>query len=208
MPSPPFLVPDVKNLTVDEMNEMVASINRALTDLYRGTIYASRGSPTIQKEQLAPDVITVINTATSTVVTDAANAAAISGVVASGIAAISGVVLSSILGLSGLVTLKMGNPIAGSGRRMDAGEVSFSGWVREAVSTALSSIRHMTIAPVRYSGFVNTDYSGVLAEFLSYSSSGHCFDLYRHCVVSGGTATGIVTSGGISGIVSWIAVGY
>ena len=126
--------------------------------------------------------------------------------------AISGIVLSNSVAnrtaISGLHSAKIGNAgVTGSGWRMDAGNTAWSGWRKTAVSTALSSINSMVVSPVRSSGWVNADYSGVLAEHISYSKSGHAFDLYRHCIVSGGAVGGIVTSGGISGIVSWMAMG-
>jgi hypothetical protein len=132
-----------------------------------------------------------------------------SGAVCSGLAGISGATLSSVLNVSTVAAKAILNPgVTGSGWRMDVGTVAFSGWRQLAVSTALSSILHMTATPVRVSGWFNTNASGVLIEHVSLGFSGHVFDVYRHMSVSGtGGGMPAFTSGGISGRISWFALG-
>ena len=150
----------------------------------------------------------------------ATNRTAISGIVLSNYAAtqqaISGIALSNFASvqqaISGIVAcnlaearaLQVGTAgVTGSGWRMDAGNTGWSGWRMPGVSTALSSIKTIVFTPLRNFSWANNDYSGVLAEHISCVKSGHAFSVYRHVTVSGG----IVTSGGISGVVSWIAMG-
>lgn len=139
----------------------------------------------------------------------AQNQQAISGIVLSNysnsIATISGVVLSNYISNR---DSKLGNAgVTGSGWRVDAGRTGWSGWRRLSISTAVSSILQVVVTPVTsyLSGvlYAPTLTSGMGSEFLTYSHSGHAFDLYRHFAVSGGP----VTSGGISGCVSWMALG-
>jgi len=113
--------------------------------------------------------------------------------------AISGIVASNLAEARALQVGTAG--VTGSGWRIDAGNTGFSGWQNLSVSTAVSSIVMVVVTPA--GGATPSLTSGIGSEFITFGYSGHAFDLYRHFSRSGGH----VTSGGVSGIVSWMAVG-
>uniref|UniRef100_A0A6M3K8C9 Tail protein n=1 Tax=viral metagenome TaxID=1070528 RepID=A0A6M3K8C9_9ZZZZ len=90
-----------------------------------------------------------------------------------------------------------------TGLRIAAGTTGFSGWVKTAVSTALTSILHARADSMVPQGGIGTLLSGFPC-LVKTDFSGHMMDITTYYVGSGATTT---TSCGVSSKISWFAIG-
>lgn len=214
---PPFLVKSLKTLNLDELNKVIQQINRAFIDINRGVIYASKGDPQVASQNIPEYTIERHHLIERYI---------LSTVVLSGLSPYSGFITSSFQLTSGIIQdyhlssgvissgCYLGSGVVGSANldnfyslssyRVHADSFGFSGWLYQALSTGLSSITCATVAPTSVSGINpawDANLSG-LAQLATVIFSGHCLDVEKHYVTSGG-----ITSAGTSSQIHFIVVG-
>lgn len=92
---PPFQIPEVRTLNVQELNKIIRIINRAFQDIYRGTIYSISSMAEIRANQLGDKVLEARHFAPGVVTAPSIASGTITSAALAGSYQISGVYLTS-----------------------------------------------------------------------------------------------------------------